>query len=213
MAELADSATGRARLQSEVVRLVRLETPPLEVDAPRLQAGASFVADLGERNPHLHRPPPLVDLHRGVPDRVPVHVFPGIAEQVPVGLGAGGADLELVAGQPVPVRIEGELEGIEGTSFIPAGETRPDHARVALVHAGGDVDRSVVEHDPDLGGLGRLRSLQRYALDEVRDDGGRLPRRVVESAVDRERALSTHRVHGRRIHASPEDGRFGSFGR
>ena len=212
-AELADPPPGRARLQGEVVRLVRLEPAPLEVDAPGLHAGARFVADLGERDPHLHRPPPVVDLHGGVPDRVPVRVFLGIAEQVPVRLRPRGADLELVAGQPVPVGIERELEGIEGTAFIPAGEARPDHARVALVHPRRHVDRRLVEHDPNLGRLGWFRALQRHALDEVGDDGGRLPRRVVQPAVDRERALSAHGVHGRRRHAAPEDGRRGSFGR
>ena len=194
--EDANPSVPLAGLEGEVYRLVRGQAPSHEVYTPGLGLVPRFIPNLGQGNPHLGDPALVVDRYAGLPYGVPRVVLAHVIIKVGVPLRPGGAHTELVAGQPVIVRIDGNGEKVESTPFVPPDELPADLVRVIVVHPGADVDGAVVVEYTDLGVLTGLGPLHRLPLDEPRRWHGRCPGRFIQPAVDRNLAGPLRRFHG-----------------
>ncbi len=113
-----------------------------------------------------------------------------------VTLHAGGVHVEGEARAVIVVRVDHDAEPIRiHQRHVAAAE--PGLEGATIVESDADVDRlGVVEH-PRLGPLAGGRTLLRIDLDELVDDGGAGPRRLVQEPVDPNRARCADRVvHG-----------------
>ena len=195
-AEDADPSITLAGLEGEVDDLIRGQAPAHEVDAPGLGAVRRLIPYLVERYPHLGDPALFVDRHAGFPYGVPRVVLPHVVVEIGVTLCPGGAHAELVSGQAVVVRINGNGEQVEGAPFIPPDELPADTLRVIVVHPGADVDGAVVVKYTDLGVLSGFDAFNGFPLDEPRRWNGHGPGRFIQPAVDRNGPGALRRLHG-----------------
>ena len=83
---------------------------------------------------------------------------------------------------------------------VAAAERRLGWRLLAVVHPRTDVDRAAVIDHPDVHLLGRSCAFGGFLLDEVRDRHGFAPGRVIEVAVEADRAFGN--ANGRRLLAS-----------
>ena len=153
---------------------------PAEVDAPDLGAG-SGVAEGLEREPQFGRPAALEARGPGIPDRGPVAVEVPLVGDEAVEEPAHRIQVEDEGVPPVVEGVEGDGEVlVEPDAPVVAPEFGGhDPVRPGVPAASGDVDRLVVEEDPDLGLFGGRRPFERLGLDEVADSGNLVVDRLV----------------------------------
>ncbi len=180
-----------------------------EVQAPEMSV-ARFETQRLEGDPELGGPalgrgrrghPP-----HGVPVRVDVATFVG---NLRVGAGAAGVGREDEAVTAIGEGVEQHLEGVLlGAGEVLADVVDDDGGGIGITAPRADVEELVVEGDIDFGGLGRRKPFARIRLDERVGRRGRLPHRVVENAVHRDRRRRAHggerappvvRRHGERL--------------
>ena len=99
----------------------------------------------------------------------------------------------------IVVTVEHELERVAFDILVAPGELRLNLSRVLVEEAHADVDRGVVDEESSLGLLRRWLALVRVELPEFRDWGCRLPRGLVELAVDVNFTDPSHSGGGRRL--------------
>ena len=138
------------------------------VDAPGEHVGL-WKAHLRERNPHLDDPAAVVATHRRFPDGVPRVVLIDVVVDDGVFLHAGRGHPKLDAGQMVVMGVEEDREPVGIGDDVAAGQPPDDARRLAVVQAGGDIDRVVVVGEPQFGLLARRLPLVRQPLDEAGD--------------------------------------------
>ena len=181
--------------------------------------GARAVAQGAQRDRELCGPALVGDHGSHRPARVPVHVETAAgtgagaqhgpaahAAATPTGVAQLAVVLESRRGGPedeavleVVVRVEDDAEGIRVVEVRVAARVRCDDARrVAVVQHGADIDRFVVEQDPNFGAFGGGLALEGFGLDEVGQRLRRGPHILIESAVDR------RRLDGRNGAADPD---------
>ena len=181
---LADPAPAELGDEGVVAPLGARGALAKEVDAPGLGIVGSLVADLGEGDPHLERPPLVVDLRRRRPHRVPGVVELVVVVHVHVALHVGGADPEHVARQAVEIGVQVHAERVRLAAVVPPVETGHDALGLGVPHPRRHPDRTVSEEDAHLGVMLRRRAFHRLLLREAREQTSALPRRLVDHAVD-----------------------------
>ncbi len=72
-------------------------------------------------------------------------------------------------------------------------DASPDQLRLRVIENESEVEIALIVCDPHLSPLRRQRTIHRFALHEVGDDGDRLPERFVQYAVDLGSVLNTAR--------------------
>ena len=134
----------------------------------------------------LRRPAVRVVGHLAVPDRVPARVPLRLAvAQDQVDLAAAGGQVELEARAPVVVAVEADADDVADEGVAPARVAV--HERRVVEGADREVDVLLAVEDLELGARRRPGALGRELLRVVAGPLALLPRRVVQSAVDRRR--------------------------
>ena len=124
---------------------VRLDPLSSEVHAPALLAARGVISDLRHRDADLRRPAAFVPLDVRLPNGVPGVVAPRVVVEVVVALDVGCAHTEEIAGAPVEIRIQRDLEIVVLPLLVTANQLAGDRLGLAVVHAGPDVQRAAVE--------------------------------------------------------------------
>ncbi len=159
-----------------------------DLEPPGLHAVAR-VAELRERNAQLGRPAQRVDGRRGLPHGVPRLVEIRVALVERVALDARRVHLERGAPEVIVERVEDDLDPVGVGVPVAPDEPAHDPGRAQrVVHARADVDRLAIVQEPHLGALRRGLSGVGLRLPKPGRRRRRAPRRLVEAAVDRQRA-------------------------
>ena len=184
-----------------------------EVHAPGLRRRS--VAKRAERNPELGRPPLVGDQRLHGPRAVPVDVqtAAGAARRpserrraarlcftlVPdlcVVFHAERVGAEDEAVLMIEVRVEDDLERVHVVQArVAARVSRDDLRRLRVVTHDADVQRVIVEQQTHLRPLGGGSALDRLRLNEIADRRRRVPRPVVQHAIDRRRLADSGAAH------------------
>ena len=191
------------RHRRPVVLLALAADVAVEVEPPGLRARS--VAERPQRDRELGGPALVRHLGGHPPARVPVHVEsaagPGASAHLrssasAPATAAGVAQLAVVLeprrGGPkdeavleVVVGVEDDPEGVRVLQIgVAPGVGGDDARRIAVVEHRADIDRLVVEEDPDFSALGGGLALEGFGLHEVGQRLGGRPDVFVEPAVD-----------------------------
>ena len=184
--------------------LVLRRDEAVDVDSPRLFV-ARLEAELREGDRHLGRPPLLVDVALGLPDRVEGAVARELAVigMIPIQPHAGCRDREAVGGTPILVAVDRDDEALGVPVVVPPGHDGPDVVRILAVHPSTDVELLAIVGEGHLGALRGRSTLHRLLLDEVGGKSSSLPHLVVQSAIDLDRRFGRNPEGLRRLaHAS-----------
>ncbi|TMQ05500.1 MAG: methyltransferase domain-containing protein [Deltaproteobacteria bacterium] len=191
--ELAEPARPRrtvARHGAPEHVLVAARDVPVEVDAPAALRRRRQ-PELRQRHRELRGPAVGEQLRRGAPHRVPRRVAGalGVVGVDPVGAHARRGDREAVGDPPGVRRIDRHDEALGLLGVVALGQRIIDVVASGRPHPRRDVERLAVGGDRGGHPARRRRAVRRLLLLEVVDEARGRPRRVIELAVDRDRAL------------------------
>ena len=157
-------------------------------------------AQLTERNPILGGPRILLHLRRHRPDGIPRDVFVAVVAHVYVALHAGRVDREAIAGAPVVVRVDHQVQPVRLRADVAAREERKQRIGARIEGAHEDVQVAVVVRHARLGAESeRIAVLHRIELAEGVNDLRVTPGRVVIASIHDDGAGGARRLgDGRR---------------
>ena len=183
-----------ARDRRPVAVFVQAAQFPLEVDAPHLRIGVPEFEG-AKRNPDLGGPAGFGDPRLHVPDAVPVGVvIPSLVGHLRIPLCARGIGGELVRVAAVVKGIQDDAEAVTAAGVVVLLQvTDDDFRRLHVVREHTEVERVVCVEDSNVGVVGRVGAFAGIILDETVRDRRFPPRRLVERAVERNRATRAHR--------------------
>src|SRR5918999_3132692 len=177
--------TARSEREKRLLELVPAES--LDLDPPHRIAN-SVVGNLRQRDANLGDPSLGVDRGLCFPHRIPRKIEGDVVTALRrngVAHRTSRRDAKEVPTQVVVPGIECDRDDVAVDRFIAPRETRTKLRRVGFEHSGAEVDGLPVDENPNIGALGRGLALFRVELREARDRLRRLPRRLVEPAIDR----------------------------
>ena len=195
----ATAESGRDGQRRQIGPLVLAPDGAPELDAPDMRRLRPVAQGL-ERNLHLYRPAAVEAAGSHVPHRVPVRVRVALVNELCVCAGAERIGVEEDSVAAVVERIEQHGEGVVLTELVGVaphlvgdplalGRRVPDPRR--------DVDAGLVEKDPGLGPLGRLRSRVGRQLNEAADGGNRPVNGLIQHAVEVDALVQPDRANRR----------------
>ncbi len=175
-----------------------LELPPdapADVESPDRAVGWEVQALEGDGE--LRAPALVRARRRNVPDGIPVFVRLAVREHEAVDQGAVRVRREVEGIALIAERIEQQFYVVVGPEGRIAGHLRrEDSVRLGVMTHHADVEVVGVAQQGDLRALARRDALRRDALNQAADLRRRLPRRLVQDAVDEDR-LRHRRDDGR----------------
>ena len=178
---------GEARLRLPVHRPGDPLRVPLDVaphgEAERVRVRMR-VAQLRQRYLELRRPAERVHGRRHLPYAVPGIVLVVVVVDRVIALHSGRVDRELVAGAPVVVGVDDDLELIRRRPHVATRQDLQDAVGMGIEGADERVEVVVVVGDLGFRGEPRVTVLPRRELAERRDGGCLAPHLVVVLAVD-----------------------------
>ena len=173
--------------------LVLASNQTLGLEAPG--ASPRFESDGLEGNRELRRPALVVHRGVGVPDPVPVSPEPRVVLDQPLAAGSQWIDLEEIGISVVVEGVEDQVDAIVRRHVHVLDHLGCDQlVGLAVVHPDAQVEEVLVEEDPDLGALARLRPLDGIHLDHRIERNGVAPDGLVQNAVDHGRSLGTDQL-------------------
>ena len=174
------------------------------------------VAEALERDRHLGDPPVVDQLPGRLEERVPgaVAAAAGWAAVAPTGvedcvtLHAVAIDRQPVGALLIQEGIEHDGHPVVTSRAVAVDAVGSDLRRVVVTRVEREVQVVGVVGDAHFRRFGRRGAFDRVGLDEVGDEGGIPPRRVVEASVDRRWPIDTDRAY----RGAPPDGEAGADG-
>src|SRR5262249_11312100 len=135
---------------------------PANFHSPREVAGC-FVTELCQRDRNFRRPPLGISPNGAVPCRIPIPIDAWIYKSVAiiarpdsVSLDPARAQLEMPGAAAIPASVEVEPDSVRKRVPVATGRGGHDALRIRVEAADAEIDRMVVEEDPDLGFLARF---------------------------------------------------------
>ena len=148
-----------------------------------------------ERQGDLGFPSRLVHTRGRLPDAIPIHIEGHAAEQQTIALHAVRVDVENVAGAPVVIGVEQELDVVVVEHALSLHELRAlDQRRLPITEPRADVEILIVAGEEEFRGLARRLAIARSELLEVANGHGAAPERLVEPAVDAHRLFEPRHI-------------------